>query len=59
MFLEPIERTDTGNEYQSYFLVPRRDGSIDVTHSGLIAEKARKYVLSGHLGISSGVQIWA
>ncbi len=24
MFLEPIERTDAGNEYQSYFLVPRR-----------------------------------
>lgn len=29
-------------------------GSIDVTHSGLIAEKARKYGLSGHMGISAG-----
>ncbi len=27
MFLEPIGRTDAGNEYQSYFLVPRRIGS--------------------------------
>ncbi len=24
MFLEPIGRTDAGNEYQSYFLVPPR-----------------------------------
>lgn len=35
------------------------DGSIDVTHSGLIEEIARRYGLSGHFGISAGGRIWA
>ena len=30
MFFCPIERTGRGNGYQSYFLVPCRDRSIDV-----------------------------
>ena len=33
--------------------------SIDVTHSGLIEEIARRYGLSGHFGISAGGRIWA
>ena len=32
-------------------------GSIDVTHSGLIEEKARKYGLFGHFGTSAEWQI--
>ena len=34
------------------------DGCIDVTHSGLIEEIARRYGLSGHFGISVGGRIW-
>jgi hypothetical protein len=60
MFLTPVfAYRHGGDDYQFHFLKPCRDGSIDVTHSGLIAEKARKYGLFWHHSISAGGQIWA
>ena len=51
MFLPVILRTGAENDYLFHFLVPRRDGSIDVTGKGLTAEKApyfRAFRASGH-----------
>ena len=51
MFLLALPNTDTRNVHLSYFLVRRRNGSIDVTHQRLTAEKVpyfRAFRASGH-----------
>ena len=54
MLLTTIMRTGKENEYLFHFLVPRRDGSIDVTGKGLSAEKVPYFRAVWHLGISAG-----